>query len=88
MNGGDHKDSVRRFVSIQEILKRLAGEIERNLYAAEIVCVEAGDPICRETTCPFLQEPTRENPMDRCKLVEIRKLVDNLPVEYQQEDLP
>ena len=75
MTGSDHKDSVRRFVPHAETMKRLHGEIERNLFAAEVACAETGDPICRENTCPFLQRPTLKHPRDYCTLIKIRELV-------------
>ena len=77
MTGNDRKDSVRRFIPLQETMKRLHGEIERNLFAAEITCRKMGDPICRESTCPFLQAPTLERPVDCCTLVKIRELIGN-----------
>ena len=78
MNGTNHKDSVRRFVPLQETMKRLHGEIERYVFAAEIACGGMDDPICRETTCPFLQSPTLEHPVDCCTLVKIRELVPDI----------
>ena len=68
-------DSARRFVPLQETMKRLHGEIERNLFAAEVACGEMTEPLCRGTSCPFLEGPTLERPVDRCILVKIRELV-------------
>lgn len=53
MDGSEHSQSVRRFTSRNDNLTRYLGEIERLVYAAEIICPNENQIQTKDCeTCP------------------------------------
>lgn len=74
MNGHDPKQTVRAFVSMKENMKRMHGEIERYLYAAEITCIDETN--C--TGCSFRKRYPDEKGKRACILPELRKIIGDV----------
>jgi hypothetical protein len=71
MNGHDPALTVRAHVSLSTQMHRLHGEIERNLYAAEIACRENVE--C--TRCSFRRRyPDPTGPF-ACTLPALREII-------------
>jgi hypothetical protein len=72
-------DSAKKHQSFQENMKRLHGEIERMVYAAEISCNQRnGCDHQKETICPF------NNPDEpACNLQAIREAIGD---HFEQHD--
>lgn len=69
MIGSEHIHSVRKFTTRDENITKFLGEIERNIYAAEIIC--QNDEQIQNTdcqTCPAFG-------LSFCKIKQIRKVI-------------
>jgi hypothetical protein len=71
-------ESVRHQVAFQETMKRLHGEIERMLYAAEIACPFKKVPYCDAKDCAFIQRHGHS-----CTVQRMRNLIGD---HFEQHD--
>lgn len=69
MEGKEHENSVRKFTPFEEAMIRYHGEIERIIYAAEILCHSRGTKYVQDCVkdCKFAQ--------GGCTLVQLRSWI-------------
>ena len=65
-------NSVRKFMSFSETMKRHRATMENALFAAEIACNESEGP-CPRMECPFDADPVSHR---SCKLKSLRESLD------------